>query len=75
MVVYCLQRCFSFRTEAELREIANKDTGRFRKLGMNRKIAPRKMRGEEADNCTERGAYSEGKVKQKLCFVEAEASL
>lgn len=42
---------------------------------MRKDIAPRKKRGEKADDRTEGGAYSEGKVKQKLCFVEAEASL
>lgn len=66
---------FLFAPRQSLMKTANKDIRRFQRLGPRRNTAPRKKRGEKADNCTERGAYSEGKVIPNLYFVGAEAPL
>ena len=59
----------SFSTEAEFQEIANKDTGRFRKLGQRRTKSTEENEKGEGRTCTEEGAiFWRGQIAPQLLF-------
>lgn len=66
-IVVAVRWFLSFSTETELLEIANKDTGRFRKLGLRRAKSTEENEKGEGQTSTEEGAiFSQTKLNKSI---------